>query len=82
MSVCAAWLHHSRCIGAEKKEKLMPKPRLTIDGRVFRDLNGNGKLDIYEDPRQPVEARVEDLLQQLTLAEKAGLMFHGFAFMT
>lgn len=60
----------------------MPKPRLTIDGRVFRDLNGNGKLDIYEDPRQPVEARVEDLLQQLTLAEKAGLMFHGFAFMT
>jgi beta-glucosidase len=27
----------------------------------FRDLNKNGKLDIYEDPRQPVEARVEDL---------------------
>ncbi len=47
-------------------------------GFVFRDLNKNGKLDVYEDPRQPVEARVEDLLSQMTLEEKAGLMFiHG-----
>jgi beta-glucosidase len=44
-------------------------------GFVFRDLNKNGKLDIYEDPRQPIEARVEDLLSQMTLEEKAGLMF-------
>ena len=42
---------------------------------VFRDLNKNGKLDIYEDPRQPVESRVEDLLGQMTLDEKAGMMF-------
>ena len=41
----------------------------------FRDLNKNGKLDIYEDPRQPLEARVEDLLGQMTLAEKAGMLF-------
>jgi beta-glucosidase len=45
------------------------------DGYAFRDLNKNGKLDIYEDPRQPVEARVEDLLGQMTLEEKAGMMF-------
>ena len=45
------------------------------DGLDFRDLNKNGKLDIYEDPRQPIEARVEDLLGQMTLAEKAGLLF-------
>ncbi len=32
---------------------------------TFRDLNKNGRLDIYEDPRQPVEARVEDLLSQM-----------------
>jgi len=50
----------------------------TEDGYMYRDLNHNGKLDIYEDPRQPIEARVEDLLGQLTLEEKAGLMFiHG-----
>lgn len=41
----------------------------------FRDLNKNGKLDIYEDPKQPVEARVKDLLSQMTLEEKAGMMF-------
>src|SRR5690349_2406739 len=47
----------------------------TEDGFTFRDLNKNGTLDIYEDPRQPVEARVEDLLRQMTLEEKAGMMF-------
>jgi beta-glucosidase len=47
----------------------------TENGFPFRDLNKNGKLAVYEDPRQPVEARVEDLLGQLTLEEKAGLMF-------
>ncbi|MGH2547921.1 MAG: glycoside hydrolase family 3 protein, partial [Thermomicrobiales bacterium] len=41
----------------------------------FRDLNKNGRLDIYEDASQPIEARVEDLLGQMRLAEKAGLMF-------
>jgi beta-glucosidase len=38
-------------------------------------LNKNGKLDIYEDPRQPIEARVDDLLSQMTLEEKAGTLF-------
>ena len=42
----------------------------------FRDLNGNGRLDPYEDPRRPIDERVEDLLSQMTLAEKAGMMFH------
>jgi beta-glucosidase len=44
-------------------------------GIRFRDLNKNGKLDVYEDPRQPLDARVEDLLAQMTLEEKAGLLF-------
>ena len=45
---------------------------------TYRDLNKNGKMDIYEDKRQPVEARVNDLLSQMTLEEKAGTMFiHG-----
>jgi beta-glucosidase len=48
---------------------------LTINGFTFRDLNNNGKLDAYEDSRQPVEQRVNDLLQQMTLEEKAGMMF-------
>ena len=47
----------------------------TEDGFAFRDLNKNGKLDIYEDSRQPIQSRVEDLLGQMTLEEKAGTMF-------
>src|SRR5579872_5469549 len=47
----------------------------TIDGYTFRDLNKNGKLDVYEDARQPVAARVNDLLSQMTPEEKAGMMF-------
>ena len=50
------------------------KPILQIEGLRFRDLNGNGRLDVYEDWRAPVDARVSDLLGQMTLAEKAGLM--------
>ncbi len=59
----------------------MPAPRIIVDGQEFRDLNKNGRLDIYEDPRQPLEARVEDILGQMNLAEKAGLMFQKFVMM-
>ena len=50
-------------------------PMLNLAGMEFRDLNKNGRLDPYEDARNPVETRVEDLLSQMTLEEKAGLMF-------
>jgi beta-glucosidase len=43
---------------------------------AVRDLNKNGWLDPYEDPSRPIAERVEDLLSQMTLEEKAGLMFH------
>jgi beta-glucosidase len=48
---------------------------ITVDGITFRDLNKNGKLDIYEDRRAPQEDRVSDLLSLMNLEEKAGLMF-------
>jgi len=50
-------------------------PVLQLNGFSFRDLNKNGKLDPFEDSRLPVDERVEDLLAQMTLDEKAGLMF-------
>ena len=34
------------------------------------DLNKNGRMDVYEDPSAPVDARIEDLLKQMTLEEK------------
>ena len=42
----------------------------------FRDLNGNGRMDPYEDPTLTAEERTEDLLAQLSLEEKVGLLFH------
>ena len=49
---------------------------LEEDDLKFKDLNSNGKLDIYEDWRQDVSARVADLISQMTLEEKVGLMIH------
>jgi beta-glucosidase len=49
----------------------------TSDGFYYRDLNKNGKLDVYEDSRQPIEDRVQDLLKKMTLEEKAGMMFYS-----
>ncbi len=42
---------------------------------VFRDLNKNDSLDIYEDPRNKIEDRIEDLMSQMTTDQKAGLLF-------
>ena len=63
-------------LNASAKSELAEKKVLTIDGITFRDLNNNGKLDIYEDSRQEVAARVEDILGQMTIEEKVGLMWH------
>jgi beta-glucosidase len=47
-----------------------------VDTNIYRgdwiDLNKNGTKDVYEDPSQPLEKRVEDLLSQMSLEEKIG----------
>ena len=45
------------------------------NGESFKDLNKNGKLDIYENPTETISNRVEDLISQMTVEEKAGTMF-------
>ncbi len=57
-------------------------PELNIEGLSFRDLNKNGKLDVYEDSRASLEDRVDDLVSQMTLEEKAGTMFITIIGMT
>ena len=57
-------------LGARKAEII------TVDDLQFKDLNKNGALDKYEDWRLPQEERIADLVSQMTLEEKAGLMFH------
>lgn len=44
------------------------------------DFNKNGKKDIYEDPSQPVEKRIQDLLSQMTVEEKTCQMATLYGF--
>ncbi|NIG56060.1 glycoside hydrolase family 3 N-terminal domain-containing protein [Chitinophaga sp. Cy-1792] len=46
------------------------KGQLPIYRNGWIDFNKNGKMDIFEDPSQTVDARVKDLLSQMTLDEK------------
>jgi beta-glucosidase len=41
------------------------------------DLNKNGKMDVYEDPSQPIKKRVNDLLKRMTLQEKLGQLWQA-----
>lgn len=50
------------------------KDTIKVKGRHFKDLNANGSLDVYEDWRKPTEVRVANLIEKMTLDEKAGLM--------
>ena len=55
---------------------MKPVTHTASDGTTYRDLNGNGVMDPFEDPRLDVDTRVEDLLARMSLPEKVGLMFH------
>lgn len=50
------------------------KQTLSIDGNTFKDLNGNGQLDPYENWQLSPDARARDLVFKMTLEEKAGLL--------
>lgn len=47
---------------------------IEVDGFKFKDLNGNGKLDPYEDWRLPTNERIRDLISQMNSREKAGML--------
>ena len=49
-------------------QPVVTRTNIYHDGWI--DLNKNGREDIYEDPTQPVDKRVDDLLAQMTLEEK------------
>jgi beta-glucosidase len=50
---------------------------LTVKGLAFKDLNKNGKLDIYEDWRASAEERAKDLASKLSVDQIAGLMLYS-----
>jgi beta-glucosidase len=46
-------------------------------GYIFKDLNTNGKIDVYEDWREDIDTRTADLLSQMPLTQKFALMGHN-----
>lgn len=50
-------------------------PTLVLNGQSFRDLNKNNRLDVYEDVNADIEDRLDDIISQMTIEEKAGAMF-------
>jgi len=50
---------------------------LTVNGLAFKDLNKNGKLDIYEDWRISAEERAKDLASKMSIEQIAGLMLYS-----
>ena len=45
-------------------------PRKEIYHQGWIDLNKNGRMDVYENPKADIEKRIDDLLSQMTLEEK------------
>jgi beta-glucosidase len=52
----------SQLSSAQQKDKIYKKSWI--------DFNKNGIMDVYENPKQPLEKRVENLLSQMNLDEK------------
>lgn len=46
-------------------------------GYAFKDLDRDGELDVYEDWREPMERRIDDLAGKLSIEEIAGLMLYS-----
>lgn len=59
-------------LSAASADKLMQ-----IDGEWFKDMNGNGALDAYEDWRLSSAERAADLLTKMTLQQKTGTLAFG-----
>jgi beta-glucosidase len=55
-------------LSSPAQQRMSDQPNIYHDGWV--DLNKNGKMDIYENPKADINARIEDLLSQMTLEEK------------
>ncbi len=56
-------------------------PTLIENGQNYRDLNKNGKLDVYENVHANIDDRLDDIISQMSIEEKAGTMFITMAGM-
>ncbi|WP_404986207.1 beta-glucosidase [Chryseobacterium sp. M5] len=61
-------------LAATPLAKAQNNPTVTVGGKTFKDLNKNGKLDIWEDTRLSVDKRIDAIIKQMTNEEKVNLL--------
>jgi beta-glucosidase len=59
---------------------LLISQKKSIYQKGWIDFNKNGVLDVFENPSQPIDKRVEDLLSKMTLDEKTCQMATLYGF--
>ena len=59
---------------------LPPIGKGKIYHKGWTDFNKNGRMDVYEDPSAPIDARIDDLLSQMTVEEKTCQMVTLYGF--
>jgi beta-glucosidase len=64
-------------VQAQPELGLRDRGAIEDGGLRFRDANGNGRLEAYEDWRLSPNARAIDLTGRMTLAEKVGMLMHA-----
>ncbi|MDP1918962.1 MAG: glycoside hydrolase family 3 N-terminal domain-containing protein [Myxococcales bacterium] len=70
--VCLTQLYTTQpTIGVDTRAKLM------VDGKEFKDNNGSGALDPYEDWRLAEACRARDLVSRMTVPQRIGLLSEG-----
>ena len=76
--ICSQQLWNNSILDYEKDKSTVKN----IYHKGWIDFNKNGVKDIYEDSYAPLEARVQNLLSQMTLEEKSCQMVQAAYSMT
>lgn len=61
-------------LAASPFAKAQNNPTVNVGGKTFKDLNKNGKLDVWEDTRLSIDKRIDAIIKQMTNEEKVNLL--------
>lgn len=73
------WTRYTNPDGGAELGVMDTSKVIQVDGLAFKDMNGNGKLDLYEDWRQSVDDRSKALAEMMEWEDCLKLMWHGGA---
>jgi beta-glucosidase len=73
------WTRYTNPDGGAELGVMDTSKIIQVDGLAFKDLNGNGKLDFYEDWRQSVDDRAKSLADMMSAEEIFPLLWAGAA---